>query len=141
MGCVNQGGQLQVIIGQTVADVYAEVCSQAGLDTQTALTENLDAEKKKWSPKVLFDVISSVFVPAVPAFAGAGIIKGLLTLFTTYGLMSNETGLYLVLNAIGDSVFYFLPFIIGRSIYVPFHPQQCRKQHQCAGLPGHLRKI
>ena len=26
--------------------------------------------------------------------------------------MSNETGLYLVLNAIGDSVFYFLPFII-----------------------------
>ena len=112
VGCVNQGGQLQVIIGQTVADVYAEVCSQAGLDTQTALTENLDAEKKKWSPKVLFDVISSVFVPAVPAFAGAGIIKGLLTLFTTYGLMSNETGLYLVLNAIGDSVFYFLPFII-----------------------------
>ena len=112
VGCVNQGGQLQVIIGQTVADVYAEVCSQAGLDTQTALTENLDAEKKKWSPKVLFDVISSVFVPAVPAFAGAGIIKGLLTLFTTYGLMSNETGLYLVLNAIGDSVFSFLPFII-----------------------------
>ena len=107
-----QGGQLQIIIGQTVADVYEEVCKQAALEVQTAIDENLDDGKKKFSVQTLFDVISSVFVPAIPAFAGAGIIKGLLTLLTNYGLMSNETGLYLVLNAIGDSVFYFLPFII-----------------------------
>lgn len=74
---------------------------------------------------MLFDVISSVFVPAVPAFAGAGIIKGLLTLFTTYGLMSNETGLYLVLNAIGDSVFYFLPFIIAYTAAKNSRPTKC----------------
>ena len=112
VGCVYQGGQLQIIIGQTVADVYEEVCKQAALEVQTAIDENLDDGKKKFSVQTLFDVISSVFVPAIPAFAGAGIIKGLLTLLTNYGLMSNETGLYLVLNAIGDSVFYFLPFII-----------------------------
>ena len=112
VGCVYQGGQLQVIIGQTVADVYDEVCKQAALEVQTAIDENLDEGKKKFSVQTLFDVISSVFVPVIPAFAGAGIIKGLLTLLTNYGLMSNETGLYLVLNAIGDSVFYFLPFII-----------------------------
>lgn len=112
VGCVYQGGQLQIIIGQTVADVYEEVCKQAALEVQTAIDENLDDGKKKFSVQTLFDVISSVFVPAIPAFAGAGIIKGLLTLLANYGLMSNETGLYLVLNAIGDSVFYFLPFII-----------------------------
>ena len=112
VGCVYQGGQLQIIIGQTVADVYEEVCKQAALEVQTAIDENLDEGKKKFSVQTLFDVISSVFVPVIPAFAGAGIIKGLLTLLTNYGLMSNETGLYLVLNAIGDSVFYFLPFII-----------------------------
>lgn len=116
VGCVYQSGQLQIIIGQTVGEVYEEVCKQTGFSVAEALNENLDeapaGEKKKWSPKVIFEVISSVFMPAIPAFAGAGIIKGLLTLLTTYGLMSNETGLYLVLNAIGDSVFYFLPFII-----------------------------
>lgn len=116
VGCVYQGGQLQIIIGQTVGDLYEEVCKQSGITAVEALDENLDEpltnENKKWSPKVIFEVISSVFMPAIPAFAGAGIIKGLLTLLTTYDLMSNETGLYLVLNAIGDSVFYFLPFII-----------------------------
>lgn len=115
VGCVYQGGQLQIIIGQTVGELYEEVCNQSGIAAAAALDENLDepsSQKKGWSVKSVFDVISSVFVPAIPAFAGAGIIKGLLTLLTNYGLMSNQTGLYLILNAIGDSVFYFLPFII-----------------------------
>ena len=35
-----------------------------------------------------------------------------MTLCTNYGWMANDTGLYLVLNAAADSVFYFLPFIL-----------------------------
>jgi PTS system beta-glucosides-specific IIC component len=120
LGCVLQGGQLQIIIGPAVADVYAEVCTQAGITQQAAIDENPDdapppsngKPRKKAGIGVIFDVFSSVFAPIVPAFAGAGIIKGLITLFTTYGILSDSTGLYTLLNAIGDSVFYFLPFIV-----------------------------
>ena len=45
LGVTYQGGQLQVIIGQTVADVYDEVCKQAALEVQTAIDENLDEGK------------------------------------------------------------------------------------------------
>lgn len=116
IGCVEKGGQIQVIIGQTVTEVYEEVCQQAGIEEQAAIDENLDEEetgsKKKFSISSIFDVFTQVFAPIVPAFAGAGLIKGILTLLTTYGLMSADSGEYLILNAAGDCVFYFLPLLV-----------------------------
>lgn len=107
-------GQLQVIIGQTVTEVYDEICKLADLEKNEAIDENLDEEpkEKRFSMNAIFDVLSSCFNPLIPAFAGAGVMKGLLTLFTTYGFMSNESGLYLLLNAASDATFYFLPFLL-----------------------------
>lgn len=114
LGAVWQGPQLQIIVGPAVAEVYAEVCSQAGIDMQAAIDENLDEDlpRKGFHISAIFDVFTSVFAPIVPAFAGAGILKGVLTLCTTYGFMASDTGLYLLLNAIADCVFKFLPFLI-----------------------------
>lgn len=107
-------GQLQVIIGQTVTEVYDEICKLADLEKAEAVDENLDEVKvkKKFSMNAIFDVLSSCFNPIIPAFAGAGVMKGLLTLCTTYGFMSNEAGLYVLLNAASDATFYFLPFLL-----------------------------
>ncbi|MCL2558636.1 MAG: PTS transporter subunit EIIC [Treponema sp.] len=117
LGCVTQAGQLQVIIGQEVAYVYAEVCAQAKIEKRDGLEENLDSapKAKRKIGAAIFDVFSSVFAPIVPAFAGAGIIKGTITLLTTYGSLNDYPGLALLLNAIGDSVFYFLPFLVAWS--------------------------
>lgn len=112
LGVMDQNGQFQVIVGENVPEVYDELCNLAGIAKETAIDENLDTPKKKFSASVIFDVFAGVFAPVVSAFAGAGILKGLLILATTYGWMTNDTGLYLVLNAASDSVFYFLPFIL-----------------------------
>lgn len=114
LGTHNQAGQFQVIIGQTVPDVYAELCRQAGLDQQKAVDENLDSPegKKKHSLSELFGVISGIFAPVVPAFAGAGVLKGLLVLFANFHWIATDTGAYLMLNAAADALFYFLPFIL-----------------------------
>lgn len=113
LGTMIQNGQFQVIIGETVPDVYEEICKLAGIKKEAAVDENLDGGKKgKFSFGVLFEVISGVFAPVVTAFAGAGVLKGLLTLLANYGWIATDTGLYLILNAAGDSVFYFLPFIL-----------------------------
>lgn len=107
-------GQLQVIIGQTVTEVYEELCKLADLEKVEAIDEQLDdvRKAKKFSINAIFDVLSSCFNPIIPAFAGAGVMKGLMTLFTTYGILSNESGIYLLLNAASDATFYFLPFLL-----------------------------
>lgn len=114
LGTMVQNGQFQIIIGETVPDVYEEICKLAGIAQEKAIDENLDENigKKKFSFASIFEVFSAVFAPVVTAFAGAGILKGLLTLCTNYGWMATDTGLYLILNAAADSVFYFLPFIL-----------------------------
>ena len=115
LGTMAQNGQFQIIIGQTVPDVYAELCSLAGIEKMEALNENLDADnqgKKKFRPGAIFEVVSGCFAPVVTAFAGAGILKGILTLLTTYSLLDTSTGLYLMLNAASDATFYFLPFLL-----------------------------
>lgn len=106
-------GQLQVIIGQTVTEVYDEICKLANLEKSEGIDENLDENiPKRFSINSVFDVLSSCFNPIIPAFAGAGVMKGLLILLTTYGIMGTESGLYLLLNAASDATFYFLPFLL-----------------------------
>lgn len=115
LGTMAQNGQFQIIIGQTVPDVYAELCGLAGIEKMEALNENLDADnqgQKKFRPGAIFEVVSGCFAPVVTAFAGAGILKGILTLLTTYSLLDTSTGLYLMLNAASDATFYFLPFLL-----------------------------
>lgn len=55
IGCVEKGGQVQVIIGQTVGEVYEEVCKQAGIKEEAAIDENLDTDLAKMSPVNILD--------------------------------------------------------------------------------------
>ena len=45
--------------------------------------------------------------------AGGGALKGFLAVFVQLGLLASDSGTYTVLYALGDSVFYFFPIIIG----------------------------
>ena len=70
IGVASAGGQYMVIIGQTVAQVYNEVCALASLATAAAVDENLDDEKKKLTLKgigsAILDYLSGSIVPCVP---------------------------------------------------------------------------
>lgn len=61
----------------------------------------------------LMSTISGILAPTLSVLTGAGIIKGLLSLFMALGRLSSESGLYMVLYAVGDGFFYFLPIILG----------------------------
>lgn len=114
-GCTQKIGQLQVIIGQTVTEVYDEICLLTGIEKKPEVPEDdtdTPATKKKFNLDAVFDVLTACFNPLIPAFAGAGILKGLLTLCSTYGWMDTSSGLYTILNAAGDATFYFLPMIL-----------------------------
>lgn len=108
IGSQFSGGQYQVIIGAKVAEVYKEVADQIGEE----VTKEGSSNKKMNFLDKIFDVISGIFTPLMPAIIGSGLIKGLMALFVVVGWLSPESSAYEVLNIFSDAVFYFLPFFV-----------------------------
>lgn len=110
---MKSGGQYQVVIGNHVPDVYAEVVDVAGI------SENSEEESSGGNIfNRLIDILSGCFQPFLGALAAAGMIKGfnaLLVFLGTQGWFNYtaESGTYVMLNAIGDAIFMFMPVILG----------------------------
>lgn len=118
---LQSGGQYQVVIGKDVTDVYDAVLrtshiKAAGEDgpakQDTGSKEGKTEKKKEKIGSALVDVISSIFMPFMGAFTGCGLLKGLLVLLTTMGVLSTESSTYTFLYAAGDSIFYFMPIFL-----------------------------
>lgn len=74
-------GEYMVVIGEHVADVYDEVCSQLGLDAMQAENkEQKNAKKKSPLEKVLGTIMGGMG-PTLHLLCACGIIKGLLIRF------------------------------------------------------------
>ncbi|MEW4369545.1 beta-glucoside-specific PTS transporter subunit IIABC [Paenibacillus kandeliae] len=116
MGVMKNGGQFQVIIGNEVAGVYKELtANMSGGGAKKAPVEGASPEKKRNAISALFDFISGIFTPILPAITGAGMIKGIVAILVALGWMSSTSSTYIILSAIGDGAFYFLPIILAVS--------------------------
>lgn len=109
------GGQLQVVIGNTVPEVYNAIGNVSGI-----LNESKSASKssgsggqgaKKGIGSVI-DVISSIFAPLLGVMAGAGILKGLLLIASNFEWLQKTDTTYIILYAAADALFYFLPMLL-----------------------------
>lgn len=110
---MKSGGQYQVVIGNHVPDVYAEVLEVAGISGES---EEVSSDGNIFNR--LIDILSGCFQPFLGALAAAGMIKGLNALLVFLGTLgwftyTAQSGTYMMLNAIGDSIFYFMPVILG----------------------------
>ncbi|MEC2310266.1 beta-glucoside-specific PTS transporter subunit IIABC [Bacillus atrophaeus] len=112
MGTNISGEQFQIIIGNNVPKVYKALIENSGLSEENT---NGASGQKKNVLSALFDVISGVFTPILPAIAGAGMIKGILALAVTFGWMAETSQAHTILTAIGDGAFYFLPVLLAVS--------------------------
>ena len=106
---IESGGQYQVVIGNHVADVYEEVNIIGGF--AAAASEESD-EKVSLFNKFI-DTISGVFTPTLGVLCATGMIKGFIALFVSLKLLSDKSGTYAILSAIGDCLFYFFPIFLG----------------------------
>lgn len=107
---MKSGGQYQVVIGNHVPEVYADICQLIDIDNLSS-----DEEPKK-SGKLLdkgIDIVSGIFQPILGIMAACGMVKGLNALFIALGLYSDTSGGALIINAIGDGLFTFLPLFLG----------------------------
>lgn len=113
MGTNISGGQYQVIIGNSVGNVYKEVVALTGIgDVQTSADSK---EKRKVNPILAaLEFISGCMAPLFPAIIAGGLLKVLLVIFgpTLLGVMSDTSDTYILINALGDAPFYFLPVTV-----------------------------
>lgn len=104
---VQSGGQYQVVIGSHVSDVYRELTGVANFDGES------EKSAEKGNPlNQLIDIISSIFTPFLGAMAGAGVLKGFLTLAVTMNWLGADSGVYTVWYAIADGLFTYLPVML-----------------------------
>lgn len=114
IGLVRSSGQFQIIIGPEVDQVYKEVQKFVGdsVTSEAPVMEKQEGNKVVNLAKQGLDTMISCFVPAIPVIAGSGMIKVLVVLLSFAGLITPESSSYIILNMIGDAVFYFLPLIV-----------------------------
>ncbi|MGE6628157.1 beta-glucoside-specific PTS transporter subunit IIABC [Bacillus sp. FSL K6-4563] len=122
LGAQFQSGQFQVIIGAKVAEVYEKIDHLVGHSSnESAPVKNTS----KMNPiEVVFDVISGIFTPILPAIVGSGLIKGIMALFVSFGWLTETSSTYQVLQIFSNAVFYFLPFLIAYSAAKKFKTRE-----------------
>lgn len=109
MGVIANGNQCQVVIGNDVIEVYDEVRK---LGTFSGGNVQPQEGGKKDIGAVVLDFMVGVFQPLVPAIAGAGILKAMLSLLTLMHVMNTTDAWYTVLYNAADAALYFLPVMV-----------------------------
>ena len=103
------GGQYQVVIGNDVPAVYAEIGKLTRFGTDT---EEEEAGPKGNIFNRFIQMISAIFSPILWTLAAAGLFKAFLSLADTLGWVSPESSTYVVLAAAADALFFFLPLFL-----------------------------
>lgn len=120
LGTVINDNKVQIVIGPQVASIYNDFIASAGLQALEVIDENLDTEiyensnKSKNFFSLFFETVAGIFNPIVPALAGAGLVRAILTILVLLGL-NNKGNTYTVINTIAGSIFVFLPFLLASS--------------------------
>lgn len=114
VGVVKQGGQFQVVIGPEVENVYNAVTPLVGGGQGHVEADDEPAKPQgiKGYANAALDTLISCFTPLIPAIAGAGMIKVLIYILSTFGLIGMDSIEYQVLSVLGDGVYYFLPMMV-----------------------------
>ncbi|TNM63183.1 PTS beta-glucoside transporter subunit EIIBCA [Streptomyces sp. NP160] len=112
---VERGGQLQVVVGNAVADVYQAIgfSPASGGSSSAATTAGDDRSAGRRAADRVFDFVSGTFSPLLWALVGSSMIRAALALLTQFGWLSAESSTHAVLYAASNAVFYFLPIFVG----------------------------
>ena len=120
---VDAGGQYQIVIGPDVPQVYQEVIALGCLEAKAAIEDaKAAADDNRSALSKALEGIASIFQPVIPAICGAGLLKAVLALCSVLKWIDTAGQTYIILSALSDSAFYFLPILLAQS---------CAKKFKC----------
>lgn len=110
MKVIQTGGQYQVVIGQTVGQVFDAVMEVGHLGDK--VEGDVEVKEKQNPLNLLLGIVSGIFAPFIGVLVASGMLKGLCSAAAAMGWIAKGGGLYILLYNCGDALFYFLPVII-----------------------------
>ena len=120
MGVISSGPQCQVVIGNDVIEVYDELLKLGTFNAGQAAAPAAPKGKKEIGG-IILDYMVGIFQPLVPAIAGAGVLKALMVLLSTLGLMSSGDIAYKVFVGVADAALYYLPVMVAFTTATKFN--------------------
>ena len=113
---VEKMGQFQVVIGNKVTKVYDEFIKL--VPEKDISSSTIETKEKQSTINKILTAVAGIFTPTIPAIAGSGMIKGILSVLAMfymnkYGINIKESQSYIILNALSDAIFFFMPIILG----------------------------
>ncbi|MBQ4251858.1 MAG: PTS transporter subunit EIIC [Erysipelotrichaceae bacterium] len=118
IGVARAGGQYQIIVGQSVPKVYAEVLN-LGVTGAGSVDENLDGPKEAFSlknfGKGILNYLSGTMVQLIPIMIAAAMFKTVNVLLgpDLLKIITPESDTYRLFDFLYEAGFYFMPIYIG----------------------------
>lgn len=127
LGVAHSGGQLQIIIGQTVDRVYDSVTRIGDFQKSTFTNrEQLNKPTEKLTIKKvgsnILDALASCLTPLIPLLLSASMFKMLVAVLGPgmLNILSEGSDIYTLLTFVGDAGFYFFPIYIAYTASLKF---------------------
>ena len=120
IGVISSGPQCQVVIGNDVIEVYDELLKLGTFNAGQAAAPAAPKGKKEIGG-IILDYMVGIFQPLVPAIAGAGVLKALMVLLSTLGVMSSGDIAYKVFVGVADAALYYLPVMVAFTTATKFN--------------------
>ena len=83
---------------------------RAFCDYISGIMENAKQKNKVY--KSVIDQITGIFLPIINYLTAASILKSVVILLANFGVLSKESGAYILFYAVSDGFFYFLPMLL-----------------------------
>src|SRR5690625_988673 len=113
---VKKGSKYEVIISSSIGEVYEEVAKQLP-NNNTPDDDNIKTTKDEDTGvmETIISFLTAIFSPIITPLSGAGMLRALLAILTTFNLVSVDSQTYYILNFVSDSIFYFLLILLAFS--------------------------
>ena len=119
LSIVEGNNQFQIVVGDEVEYIYDAINKKYRINDFSS-----NQHSKNSSKNIVINILNKltvIFNPIVTALAGAGMLKALLVILSTYNFLATTDSTYKILSAAGNSVFYFLPLFLAISCAKAFN--------------------
>lgn len=101
---MHSGGLFQIVIGTQVEKLYQSVLPHLSGHEPAVIPGHVNS---------LISTITNIFNPILWLLSAAGILKGIIILCVSMSWLSADSGTYRVFYSAADTVFFFLPVLLG----------------------------